>query len=185
MLRRSPRRLVLRTAALIIGALVTLACTPAELVPPSAQATPGATLAVVDMLPRSLRGAALVDQPDGDLTTGALARLVRRLGKTTADMEATGRSAPTGRPSVMGVRIAGVDGARLLAEMTALLREILGREVEAEVPADVISVGDRRVTRLVPPRPYKPLYLLVSQDTIFLIAFADEHEADEFIRQIP
>ena len=72
-----------------------------------------------------------------------------------------------------------------MAEETALIREILGREAQADVPADVISLGGKRVTRLVSPIGDEPLYLLVSQDTIFLIGGADEPEADELIRQIP
>lgn len=188
MLRRLPRVLTLRTTTLIVGALLTMACTPVELVSPSARASPAATLAVAEMLPTALHGEALVEHPGVDPTTGALNQLVRRLGKTSADVEAAGRIAPdegASRASVQGVRIAGVDGARLLAEETALIREILGREAQADVPADVISLGGKRLTRLVPPLADEPLYLLVSQDTIFLIGGADEPEADELIRQIP
>ncbi len=188
MLRRLPRVLSLRNTALIVGALLTMACTPVELVSPSARASPAGTLAVAEMLPTALHGEALVEQPGVDPTTGALNRLVRRLGKTSADVEAAGRNAPdeaASRAFVSGVRIAGVNGARLLAEETALIREILGREAQADIRADVISLGGKRVTRLVPPLPYEPLYLLVSLDTIFLIGFADEPEAEELIRQIP
>jgi hypothetical protein len=140
------------------------------------------------MLPTALHGVALVEYPGVDPTTGALNRLVRRLGKTSADVEAAGRIAPdegASRASVLGLRIAGVDGARLLAEQTALLREILGREAQADVPADVIFLGGKLVTRLVPPLADESLYLLVSQDTVFFIVGADEPEADELIRQIP
>ena len=140
------------------------------------------------MLPTAIRGEALVEHPGVDPTTGALNQLVRRLGKTSADVEVAARIAPdegASRASVQGVRIAGVDGARLLGEETALLREILGREAQADVPADVIVLGGKLVTRLVPPLADEPLYLLVSQDTIFLIVGADEPEADELIRQIP
>lgn len=187
MLRRLPRVLTLRTTTLIVGALLTMACTPVELVSPSARASPAGTLAVAEMLPTALHGEALVEHPGVDPTTGALDQLVRRLGKTSADVEAAGRIAPDegASSSVQGVRIAGVDGARLLAEETALIREILGREAQADVPADVISLGGKRVTRLVPPLADEPFYLLVSQDTIFLIGGADEPEADELIRQIP
>lgn len=188
MLRRLPRVLTLRTTTLIVGALLTMACTPVELVSPSARASPAGTLAVAEMLPTALHGEALVEHPGVDPTTGALNQLVRRLGKTSADVEAAGRIAPdegASRASVQGVRIAGVDGARLLAEETALIREILGREAQADVPTDVISLGGKRVTRLVPPLADESLYLLVSQDTIFLIGGADEPEADELIRQIP
>jgi hypothetical protein len=188
MLRRVPRVLTLRTTTLMVGALLIMACTPVELVSPSAQASPAGTLPVAEMLPTALHGEALVEYPGMDPTTGALSQLVRRLGKTSADVEAAGRIAPdegASRAFVQGVRIAGVDGARLLAEETALLREILGREAQADVPADVISLGGKRVTRLVPPLADEPLYLLVSQDTIFLIHSADEPEADELIRQIP
>ena len=188
MLRRLPRGLTLRTMKLIVGALLTVACAPVELVSPTARASPAGTLAVAEMLPTALHGEALVEHPGVDPTTGALNQLVRRLGKTSADVEAAGRIAPdegASRASVQGVRIAGVDGARLLAEETALIREILGREAQADVPADVISLGGKRVTRLVPPPADEPLYLLVSQDTIFLIGGADEPEADELIRQIP
>ena len=187
MLRRLPRVLTLRTTTLIVGALLTMACTPVELVSPSAPASPAGRRGVAEMLPTALHGEALVEYPV-DPTTGALSQLVRRLGKTSADVEAAGRIAPdegASRAFVQGVRIAGVDGARLLAEETALLREILGREAQADVPADVISLGGKRVTRLVPPLADEPLYLLASQDTIFLIHSADEPEADELIRQIP
>jgi hypothetical protein len=188
MLRRLPRVLTLATTALIVGALLTMACTPVELVSPSARASPAGTLAVAEMLPTALHGEALVELPGLDPTTGALNQLVRRLDKTSADVEAAGRIAPdegANRAFVHGVRIAGVDGARLLAEDTALIREILTREAQADVPADVISLGGKRVTRLVPPLDDEPLYLLVSQDTIFLIGGANELEADELIRQIP
>ena len=188
MLRRLPREPTLRTTTLIVGALLTVACTPVELVSPSAQASPAVTLPVAEMLPAALHGEALIELPGVDPTTGALGQLVRRLGKTSADVEAAGRIAPdegASRASVVGVRIAGVDGARLLAEDTALLREILGREAQADVPADVISLGGKRVTRLVSPIGDEPLYLLVSQDTIFQIGGADEPETDELIRQIP
>jgi hypothetical protein len=188
MLRRLPRVLTLRTTTLIVGALLTLACTPVELVSPSARASPARTLAVAEMLPTALHGKALVELPGVDPTTGALSQLVRRLAKTSADAEAAGRIAPdegASRAFVQGVRIAGVDGATLLTEEAALIREILRREAQADVPADVISLGGRRVIRLVPPLADEPLYLLVSQDTIFLIGDADEPEADELIRQIP
>ena len=94
MLRRLPRVLTLRTTTLIVGALLTMACTPVELVSPSAQASPAGTLAVAEMLPTALHGEVLVEYPDVDPTTGALSQLVRRLGKTSADVEAAGRIAP-------------------------------------------------------------------------------------------
>lgn len=187
MLRRLPRVFTLRTTTLIFGALLTLACSPVEQVSPSA-ASPAGKLTVAEMLPATLHGEALVELPGVDPTTGALSQLVRRLGKTSADAEAAGRLAPGGRPRravVSGLRIAGVDGASLLAGETALLREILRREAQADVPADVIFLGDRRVIRLLPPLADKPLYLVVSQDTVFMIVDADEPEADELIRQIP
>lgn len=187
MARESPRVLI-RTATLIVGALLINACTPAELASPSAQAPPAVTLTVAEMLPTVLHGGALMEDPEVDATTGELKQLVRRLGKTSADVEAAVRRAPDGAASrafVRGVRIAGVDGARLLAAETALIREIVGREAQAEIPADVISIGGRPVTRLVSPVARRPIYLLVSQDTIFLIGDADEPEADELVRQIP
>lgn len=188
MLRRLPRVLTLRTTTLIVGVLLINACTPAELVSPSAQATPAGTLAVAEMLPTALHGGVLVQDPDVDATTGELDQFVRRLGKTSADVEAAVRRAPDGgasRAFVRGVRIAGVDGARLLAEEIALIREIVAREAQAAIPADIISIGGKPVTRLVPPGSNRPIYLLASQDTIFLIGDADEAEADELIRQIP
>jgi hypothetical protein len=187
MLRRSPRVLTLRTTTLIAGALLTLACTPVEQVSSSA-ASPAGTLTVAEMLPTALHGKALVELPGVDPTSGALSQLVRRLGKTSADAEAAGRLAPdegASRAFIQGVRIAGVDGASLLADETTLIREILRREAQADVPADVISLGGKRVIRLVPPLADEPLYLFVSQDTIFLIGDADEPEADELIRQVP
>ncbi len=188
MLRRLPPVLTLLTTTLIVGALLTVACTPVELVSPSARASPAGTLAVAEMLPTALHAEALRVLPGADPTTGALNQLVRRLGKTSADVEVAGRIAfheGASNASIQGVRIAGVDGARLLAEETALVREILARETQADVPADVISLGGKRVTRLVSPLADEPLYLLVSQDTIFLISGADEPDADELIRQIP
>ena len=180
--RQSPRALTLRTTTLIVGALLIMACTPVELVSPSPPASPARTLAVAEMLPTALHGEALVEHPGVDPTTGALNQLVRRLGKTSTDVEAAARSAPddgVSRAFVQGVRIDGVDGARLLAEQTALIREIIGREAQAVIPADVISLGGKRVTRLVSPAADEALYLLVSQDTIFLVGSADESEADE------
>jgi hypothetical protein len=165
--RRLPRALDLRTTTLIFGVLLTMACTPVELDSPSARVSPGPTLAVAEMLPAALHGQALVEHPGVDPTTGALGQLVRRLGKTSADVEAAARLAPdegASRALVQGVRIDGVDGARFLAEETALLREILGREAQAVVPVEVISLGGKRVTRLVPPLADEPLYLVVSQD---------------------
>ena len=188
MLRRLPRALALRTTTAIVGVLLIMACTPVDPVSPSVRASPAGTLAVAGMLPTTLQGEALVELPGVDPTTGALNQLVRRLGKTSADVQAAGRIAPdegASSASVQVVRIAGVDGARLLAEETALIREILAREAQADVPADVISLGGKRVTRLVPPLADESLYLLVSQDTIFLIVGADEPEAVELIRQIP
>lgn len=161
---------------MIVGALLFTACMPAG------------TLAVAEMLPTTLDGEALVEGPDVDTTTGELGQLVGRLGKTSADVEAAARSVPDDRPSkafVRGVRIAGVDGARLLDEETALIREILGRDAQAEITAEVISIGGKPVTRLASPVGKRPIYLLVSLDTIFLIGNADESEADELIRRIP
>ncbi len=187
MLRRLPCLLTLRTSTLFVGVLLITACAPVLPVSPSAPASPAGTLSVAEMLPKALRGEALVEYPV-DPTTGALGQLVRRLGKASADVEAAGRIAPdegASSASVQGIRIAGVDGARLLAEETALIREILGREAQADIPADVMSLGGKRVTRLAAPLADEPLYLLVSQDTIFLIHGVDEPEADELIRQIP
>ncbi len=187
MLARLPRVLTLRTTALMVGALVTVACTPVELVSPSARASPVEILAVAEMLPTVVHGGVLVEIPV-DPTTGALNRLVQRLGKTSADVEVAGRGARDGAASrafVTGLRIAGVDGARLLAEQTALIREIVGREAQANIPADVIVHGGKRVTRLGNPDADRDLYLLVFEDTIFMIGQADEPEADELIRQLP
>lgn len=178
----------LRISALIGGALLAMACTPGELASPTVEASPAAPLAVDQLLPTALFGAALVEGPEVDPTTGALGQLVKRLGKTGDDVEIAVRMAPaagTNSAFVRGVRIAGVDGARLLAAEIALLREIIERDAQAAVPVDVISLGGKAATRLMSPNSDRALYLVLSQDAVFLIGGADEREADDLISQIP
>jgi hypothetical protein len=172
--------------ASILALLVVAACTPAPSVAPSSPSAHG-PLTVAEMLPTTLGGQPLIDHPGVDPTTGALNQLVERVGKTTDDVEAAGRLMPEGassRASIIGFRITGIAGARLLTEHTAVIGGILERE-QGDVAIEAISLGGRDVTRILAPVANEHLYLLASQDALFLIGSATEPEAEDLIRQIP
>jgi hypothetical protein len=151
---------------------------------PSDSPPPLPAPSVVDMLPRTVNGVEM-QLSHVDASTGALRQVVRRLGRTSADVEAAGRSpmdATTG--SVTGVRIAHVEGDRLLEAYTEVTRNIVEQDGE-ELRVEPVSLGDKRVTKLDHTKAPRPIYLFVTDDTLFTVADATEATAADWFGQIP
>jgi hypothetical protein len=66
----------------------------------------------------------------------------------------------------------------------AVIREGLERDGFA-LDVEVMSLGGRELTKLTYIHAPEPIYLLVSDDTLFTVGGADDAPATELVRQIP
>ncbi len=139
---------------------------------------------VAEMLP-STRGGEEMDLTRVDLSGGVLRDVVLRLGRTSADVEAAGRS-PSGAAdgSITGLRIAYVEGDRLMDAYVEAVRDLVEGD-GSSIDVEPVSLGGRPVTRLDVPGAPEPTYLFVTGDTLFVLEETDEATAADWVGQIP